>query len=214
MQQEHRRHLPERRQRRPQLLRADRATPSTASTRRCAPRSRGCSGDGHGRHRRHDGHARHRRDARVLQQARLGHGRRPATATPRASTRSTATARAARARISRSSRPPTTTRPTARTSRAATTGSPVRSRSCRPAGWAAGSTPTARRSNPLQAVSLDSNLSKQIRSSTAPVCALEGLQGVGFGVPGVTRRRQQRDRQARGRAVRRRATTRSPARAA
>jgi uncharacterized protein (DUF1501 family) len=41
-------------------------------------------------------------------------------------------------------------------------------------------------SNPLQAVSLDSNLSKQIRSATAPVCALEGLQGVGFGVPGVT----------------------------
>jgi uncharacterized protein (DUF1501 family) len=41
-------------------------------------------------------------------------------------------------------------------------------------------------SNPLQAVSLDSNLSKQIRSATAPVCALEGLQGIGFGVPGVT----------------------------
>jgi uncharacterized protein (DUF1501 family) len=41
-------------------------------------------------------------------------------------------------------------------------------------------------SNPLQAVSLDSSLSKQIRSSTAPVCALESLQGVGFGVPGVT----------------------------
>jgi uncharacterized protein (DUF1501 family) len=40
--------------------------------------------------------------------------------------------------------------------------------------------------NPLQAVSLDSSLSKQIRSATAPVCALEGLQGVGFGVPGVT----------------------------
>jgi uncharacterized protein (DUF1501 family) len=40
--------------------------------------------------------------------------------------------------------------------------------------------------NPLQAVSLDSNLSKQIRSSTAPVCALEGLQGVGFTVPGVS----------------------------
>ncbi len=40
--------------------------------------------------------------------------------------------------------------------------------------------------NPLQAVSLDSSLSKQIRSLTAPVCALEGLQGVGFGVPGVT----------------------------
>jgi uncharacterized protein (DUF1501 family) len=40
--------------------------------------------------------------------------------------------------------------------------------------------------NPLQAVSLDSSLSKQIRSATAPVCALESLQGVGFGVPGVT----------------------------
>jgi uncharacterized protein (DUF1501 family) len=41
-------------------------------------------------------------------------------------------------------------------------------------------------SNPLQAVSLDSSLSKQIRSAKAPVCALEGLQGVGFTVPGVT----------------------------
>jgi uncharacterized protein (DUF1501 family) len=41
-------------------------------------------------------------------------------------------------------------------------------------------------SNPLQAVSLDSSLSKQIRSNTAPVCALEGLQGVGFNVPGVS----------------------------
>jgi uncharacterized protein (DUF1501 family) len=40
--------------------------------------------------------------------------------------------------------------------------------------------------NPLQAVSLDSSLSKQIRSLKAPVCALEGLQGIGFGVPGVT----------------------------
>jgi uncharacterized protein (DUF1501 family) len=40
--------------------------------------------------------------------------------------------------------------------------------------------------NPLQAVSLDSSLSKQIRSATAPVCALEGLQGIGFDVPGVT----------------------------
>ncbi|MDX6540177.1 MAG: hypothetical protein QOI71_1787, partial [Gaiellales bacterium] len=40
--------------------------------------------------------------------------------------------------------------------------------------------------NPLQAVSLDSNLSKQIRSATAPVCALEGLKGIGFDVPGVT----------------------------
>jgi uncharacterized protein (DUF1501 family) len=40
--------------------------------------------------------------------------------------------------------------------------------------------------NPLQAVSLDSSLSKQIRSSKAPVAALEALQGVGFTVPGVT----------------------------
>jgi uncharacterized protein (DUF1501 family) len=42
------------------------------------------------------------------------------------------------------------------------------------------------KSNPLQAVSIDSNLSKQIRSATAPVCALEGLSGVGFGVPGIS----------------------------
>ena len=50
--------------------------------------------------------------------------------------------------------------------------------------------------------------------SKAPVCALEGLQGVGFGVPGVDRRRQRRGRQAGRRAVRAPATTRSPARAA
>ncbi|HVP02042.1 MAG TPA: DUF1501 domain-containing protein [Solirubrobacteraceae bacterium] len=41
-------------------------------------------------------------------------------------------------------------------------------------------------SNPLQAVSLDSSLSKQIRSSSAPVCAIEDLGGARFSVPGVT----------------------------
>ena len=56
--------------------------------------------------------------------------------------------------------------------------------------------------NPLQAVSLDSSLSKQIRSLKAPVCALEGLQGVGFGVPRRHRRRQPRGRQAGRRAIR------------
>jgi uncharacterized protein (DUF1501 family) len=40
--------------------------------------------------------------------------------------------------------------------------------------------------NPLQAVSLDSSLSKQIRSNTAPVCAIEDLQGASFTVPNVT----------------------------
>jgi uncharacterized protein (DUF1501 family) len=39
--------------------------------------------------------------------------------------------------------------------------------------------------NPLQAVSLDTNLSKQIRSSKAPVCALDNLDGVRFEVPNV-----------------------------
>src|SRR4051812_8631418 len=39
--------------------------------------------------------------------------------------------------------------------------------------------------NPLQAVSLDSSLSKQIRSSSAPVSALEGLGGARFTAPGA-----------------------------
>jgi uncharacterized protein (DUF1501 family) len=39
--------------------------------------------------------------------------------------------------------------------------------------------------NPLQAISLDTNLSKQIRSSKAPVCALDNLDGVRFEVPNV-----------------------------
>jgi uncharacterized protein (DUF1501 family) len=39
--------------------------------------------------------------------------------------------------------------------------------------------------NPLQAISLDSSLSKQIRTSRAPVCALDGLQGVQFDVRNV-----------------------------
>src|SRR4051794_37280226 len=41
--------------------------------------------------------------------------------------------------------------------------------------------------NPLQAVSLDSSLSKQIRSARAPVCALAGLNGVRFNAPGASR---------------------------
>ena len=68
---------------------------------------------------------------------------------------------------------------------AATTGSPARSAPCPRAGSGAGSTPTARRPNPLQAISLDTSLSKQIRSSKAPVCALDGLDGVRFEVPNV-----------------------------
>ena len=39
--------------------------------------------------------------------------------------------------------------------------------------------------NPLQAISLDSSLSKQIRTSRAPVCALDGLQGIQFDVRNV-----------------------------
>ena len=38
--------------------------------------------------------------------------------------------------------------------------------------------------NPLQAISLDSSLSKQIRSNKAPVCAIENLNGASFTIPG------------------------------
>ncbi len=139
---EHRRRLPQRRQRRPQLLRADERTgvrqvPVAAADHRARPRRR------HGRDRRHDDHAQHGRQSRVLQQARVRHRRRPE---PRhQGLRHALRRRHRRSRdpISRSSRRPTTTRPTARTSRAATTGSPVRSRSSRPAGWDAGWTTTA-----------------------------------------------------------------------
>jgi uncharacterized protein (DUF1501 family) len=41
--------------------------------------------------------------------------------------------------------------------------------------------------NPLQAVSIDQSLSKQIRTGTAPVCALQNLRGARFDVPGVDR---------------------------
>ncbi len=37
-------------------------------------------------------------------------------------------------------------------------------------------------SNPLQAISLDSSLSKQIRTAKAPVCAIEDLSGISFQV--------------------------------
>ncbi len=40
--------------------------------------------------------------------------------------------------------------------------------------------------NPLQAVSLDSSLSKQIRSATAPVCAIENLGSARFTMPNVS----------------------------
>src|SRR4029077_10197736 len=40
--------------------------------------------------------------------------------------------------------------------------------------------------NPLQAVSLDSSLSKQIRSAKAPVCAIQNLNGSSFTIPGVS----------------------------
>jgi uncharacterized protein (DUF1501 family) len=41
--------------------------------------------------------------------------------------------------------------------------------------------------NPLQAVSIDDTLSKQIRTSTAPVCALRNLRGARFDLPGIDR---------------------------
>ncbi|MGI9657718.1 MAG: DUF1501 domain-containing protein [Gaiellaceae bacterium] len=40
--------------------------------------------------------------------------------------------------------------------------------------------------NPLQAVTIGSDLSKEIRTASAPVSALQSLQGVGFDVPGVS----------------------------
>jgi uncharacterized protein (DUF1501 family) len=40
--------------------------------------------------------------------------------------------------------------------------------------------------NPLQAVSLDSSLSKQIRTKSAPVCAIDGLNGLQFDVRNVS----------------------------
>jgi uncharacterized protein (DUF1501 family) len=40
-------------------------------------------------------------------------------------------------------------------------------------------------SNPLQAISLDTSLSKQIRSSQAPVCAIDGLGSTAFQIPSV-----------------------------
>jgi uncharacterized protein (DUF1501 family) len=42
------------------------------------------------------------------------------------------------------------------------------------------------RTNPLQAISLDSSLSKQIRTSLAPVCALDGIDGIQFRVNNVS----------------------------
>src|SRR3954454_5109212 len=41
--------------------------------------------------------------------------------------------------------------------------------------------------NPLQALSRDSSLAKQIRASRAPVCAIEGLGGARFTAPGATK---------------------------
>ena len=127
---------------------------------------------------RHDRDGWDRRRARVRQPR-----RRPAaatTATPRGSTRSTAMARAVPARTSRCSRPPITRHRTCPTSRAATTGSRALLQELQ-TGWLGrwldnyGST-----ANPLQAISLDSSLSKQIRTSKAPVCAIEDLNGTSF----------------------------------
>ncbi len=74
--QEHRRHLPERRQRRTQLLRA----PGRHAVRaiQAAPADHRTRAGSRYRHRRrHDDHAGHQQRAGLLQQARLRHGRRP-----------------------------------------------------------------------------------------------------------------------------------------
>ncbi|MCU0312745.1 MAG: DUF1501 domain-containing protein [Solirubrobacteraceae bacterium] len=42
------------------------------------------------------------------------------------------------------------------------------------------------KANPLQAVSLDSSLSKQIRTGSAPVCAIENLGGAKFQLPSMS----------------------------
>ena len=74
----------------------------------------------------------------------------------------------------------------------------------RRAGSAAGSTATARATNPLQAVSIDSALSKSIRTAVNPVCAIPSLPMAGFtlnsgGYGGGERRRSRtaRDQHAR-----------------
>jgi uncharacterized protein (DUF1501 family) len=41
-------------------------------------------------------------------------------------------------------------------------------------------------SNPLQAISIDTSLSKQIRTATAPVCAIDDLSGTSFQISGTS----------------------------
>ena len=68
--------------------------------------------------------------------------------------------------------------------------------------------------NPLQAISLDSSLSKQIRSNKAPVCAIQNLNGSSFQIPSVSTNNPNAEvGKLAGGPGRRRATTRSPARA-
>ena len=195
-------HLPERRQRRPQLLRADDARPSSTRTRPCAPRSPACRGP-----------------ARAPPSARRSCPT-PAARSAFANKLVAGTAADQNGDVKGFD-----------TLYGDGTGGPGSDLAIIPAAdynppnrshfesrdyWFAGALSQLQTgwlgrwldtygstSNPLQAVSLDSSLSKQIRSATAPVCALEGLQGVGFGVPGRHRRRQQRGRQARRGAVRR-----------
>ena len=89
------------------------------------------------------------------------------------STRSTAMARAAPGPTSRSSRPRTTSRPTCRTSRAAITGSRARWRQLE-TGWLGRWLDRLRRPRTTRCrrSRLSSDLSKSIRTASAPVCAI------------------------------------------
>ncbi len=134
---------------------------------------------------RHDDHARNGQHARVLEQARLGHRGRPERRRHRL--RHALRRRHGRRRIGSRDHPGGRLQPA---QPIALREPRLLVRRCALAAADGVARPLARRLrldvNPLQAVSLDSNLSKQIRSAKAPVCALEGLQGVGFSVPGVT----------------------------
>ena len=95
---EPRRRLPERRQRRAQLLRPDERRASTPSTSRCRPTIARVLGDGTGAAVGTTRHAQHRRRTSRSPTSSSRAPARTGTSTPRASTRSTATAPAARLR--------------------------------------------------------------------------------------------------------------------
>ncbi len=106
--------------------------------------------------------------------------RRPA-ARPSAWTRCTATAWVGRAPTWPSSRRRTRSSTASATSTTPTSGSrPATTRPSRPAGSGAGSIATATATNPLQAISIDTALSKSIRTAVNPVCAIPSLPMAGF----------------------------------